>query len=443
VSLADVAPPQQSPGFNPGPGGEETTQVRMMTETVTIEVLAVDPPQAHVSAFFTMLNLGNSTESMAVRFPIAASDGFDNFPELKNVSIKVNNQPIPFDRTQGPEPRYGFNDQKVPWASFNVSFPQGKDVQIEVSYDLDGTNYPQETCTSFYYILSTGAGWYGTIGSGKIILRLPYDTNPQNVVLVDSQNPPQFTGREALWQFTDLEPTPSDNLTFDIVKPAVWEQVITELGNISNNPQDGEAYGQLGKAYKQALFAAPKGFPRTDSGAAGIYQWSKDAYDKAVTLKPTDGLWHAGYAELLLDYYLWGPDQDQNRPYTSDLNLGLKELALAYQFAPQDPFVLNLLNQYLSLFPNYIIQESDGSLDFLSLTQTPLPSPGVTLPTDTPIPPTAVFIPTQISTPMSLPVTSSPAAEPAPKPSSPICGGMVLILLPLAFIAWKYRKGHG
>ena len=88
---ADIAPPQQPPGFSPEPGNE-ITQVRMLAETVTIDVLSVDPPQAHVSAFFTMRNLGSSTESMAVRFPIAASDGFSRFPEIKNVGIKVNNK---------------------------------------------------------------------------------------------------------------------------------------------------------------------------------------------------------------------------------------------------------------------------------------------------------------------------------------------------------------
>ena len=457
VVLADVAPPHQPPGFNPDPGNE-ITQVRMMAETVTIDVLVVDPPQAHVSAFFTMRNLGNSTESMAVSFPIAASDGFDRFPEIKNVSIKVNDKPTPFDRILGPEPTYGFNNQNVPWASFNVSFPPGDDVQIKVTYDLDGTGYPQETFTSFYYILSTGAGWNGTIGSGEIILRLPYDANPQNVILGDSQNAPQFVGREAHWQFTDLEPTTSDNLTFDIVRPVVWKQVIIELDNISRNTQDGEAYGRLGKAYKQALFAASKGMPRTDPGADVIYQWSKDAYGKAVTLKPTDGLWHAGYAELLLDYSYWGPGQGQDRAYTADLNLGLKELDLAYQFAPKDSTVLDFIDRYSSLFPDYIVKKSDSSPDFLSLTQTPTPALEITVQTDTPIPLTAAPIPTQTSAPTSRPANATPipsqasaptsqptttalTTEPIPKPSTPICGGTALILLSVALIVWNFRRG--
>ncbi|MGC1375214.1 MAG: hypothetical protein WA821_03270 [Anaerolineales bacterium] len=454
IAKADVAPPQQPPGSNPGPGNE-TTQVRMMAETVTIDVLTDDPPQAHVSAFFTMRNLGSSAESMAARFPIAASNGFDKFPEIKNIGIKVNDKPTPFDRIQGPEPLYGFENQDVPWASFPVTFPPGDDLQIKVSYDLDGTGYPQETYTSFFYILATGAGWNGTIGSADIILRLPYEANSQTVILGDAQPAPQFSGREAHWKFTDLEPTKSDNMTFDIVKPAVWKQVVIELENTTKNPQDGEAYGRLGKAYKQALFAAPKGFPRTDPGAAILYGLSKDAYDKATTLKPQDGLWHAGYADLLLGYYSWAPPYhgQDNQPYTADLDLGLKELNLACQLAPQDPKVQDLIVEYGSSFPNYVVKKSDGSLDFLSLTQTPpivtevIPTDTPVSPADTSISPTDVPISTQTSVPAAQPATETPAVPAAgptstPKRSAPVCGGAALALLPLALVAWKSRKGR-
>jgi hypothetical protein len=397
VALADVAPPQQPPGFNPSPGSE-ITQVSMMAETVTIDVQAVDPPRAHISAIFTMKNLGSSIESMAVRFPIANNDGFGKFPEIKNIAIKVYGKPVPFERTEGSDPTYGNEAHSVPWASFHVSFKPGVDEQIEVSYNLDGTSYAQETSTSFYYILSTGAGWNGTIGSGEIILRLPYDANPQNVILGDSRNPPQFVGREAHWFFSDLEPTASDNLNFDIVKPVFWKQVITELKNISRDKLDGEAYGRLGKAYKQALFAASKGFPRTDPGAAVLYQWSKDAYGKAVTLKPTDGLWHAGYAELLLDYYNWGPQSSQDRPYSADLNQGLKELNLAYKFAPKESKVMELIDRYLSFYSDNIIKKSDGTLNFLTLTQTPQSFSKVDAPTNTPAVPTLTPTPAYTST---------------------------------------------
>ncbi len=72
-----------------------------------------------------------------------------------------------YRRIQGAEPTFGFEDETVPWAEFDVSFPPGEDVTISVSYDLAGTGYESETCTNFYYILATGAGWNGTIGCGR------------------------------------------------------------------------------------------------------------------------------------------------------------------------------------------------------------------------------------------------------------------------------------
>lgn len=432
---ADIAPPQQPPGFNPEPGNE-VTQVRMLAETVTIDVLAVDPPKAHFSAVFTMHNLGDNTETMAVRFPLAANDGAFNIVEIDNVSVKVNGKAVEFMRVQGSEPNYGFENESVPWAVFNVRFPLGEDVKISVSYNLNGTSYDYETYTDFYYILATGAGWNGTIGSGEIILRLPYDASPLNVILDDPQNTNrngwqgthQFNGHEVHWTFTELEPTTSDNITFDIVKPAIWKQVVIELENTSLNPQDGEAWGFLGKAYKQALFASGKGYPRVDAAAAELYQLSKAAYERAVTLDPKDGLWHAGYAELLLDEYYWGSYQD--RSYTAELDRGLKELDLAVRLAPEATKVKDLIEEYVYMFPDYIVQRSDGSLDFISLTATPTPA----LPTGTPTPARTITL-----TPP--PASVTPQMEETPIPTSPLCGGAVLILVPLYLIFRSRRLG--
>ena len=80
--LADIAPPHNPPGSNLDPG-LEVTQVRMMAETVLVDVLKDTTPgslgRAHVTADFTMQNLGTESERLAVRFPIAASDGWFNF----------------------------------------------------------------------------------------------------------------------------------------------------------------------------------------------------------------------------------------------------------------------------------------------------------------------------------------------------------------------------
>jgi hypothetical protein len=148
---ADIAPPHQPPGSNLQPG-EELTQVRMLAETVLIEVLADAPAdslgRAQVSADFTMRNLGSQDERMAARFPIAFSDGEFGYPEIENIEIRVNGAQAAFRRIDGPELYYG--GVEVPWAEFDVTFPAGQDVLIQVSYDLEGQvkfpSLPSITC---------------------------------------------------------------------------------------------------------------------------------------------------------------------------------------------------------------------------------------------------------------------------------------------------------
>jgi hypothetical protein len=431
---ADIAPPQQPPGFNLEPG-TETTQVRMLAETVIFDVPVADPPIAHVSADFTMHNQGNAAEDMVVSFPLTFAEVNCTLPEIENVRIKVNGRSAVFERTLSPVTLCGSENDHYASAEFDVSFPPGEDVNITVSYDLDGTSYEYETYTDFYYILQTGAGWKDTIGSGEIILRLPYDASPQNVILDDPMNQasgeglgaPEFYGREARWMFTELEPTAYDDLTIDIVKPAIWNQVVIGLQNTTQDSRDGDAWGFLGKAYKQALFASGKGYPRVDAASTDLYQWSREAYEKAVTLKPEEGLWHAGYAELLLDEYYWVSYSD--RSYTAELDLGLRELALAVRLAPNTSLVKKLIEEYLYMFPDYIVQQADGSLEFVSLTATPQPSPTTITPTVG-----ASRTPRLAS---STPPPATTQAEPMSQTTTPLCGGAALLLIPVVLFVRK------
>ena len=123
---ADVAPPEQPPGANPGPGSQ-TTQVRMAAESVVIDVQAKAPTgslgQALVTADFTMHNTGSQNETMDVRFPISGNDGFENYPEISDFQASVNGSAVNTHRTTGKDP-FGYDDS-VPWAAFAVTFTNG------------------------------------------------------------------------------------------------------------------------------------------------------------------------------------------------------------------------------------------------------------------------------------------------------------------------------
>ncbi len=212
AALADMAPPANPPGSNLQPG-TETTQVRMMAETVLIDVKNDTTPNnlgsAAVTADFTMRNLGSNDESMAARFPISSSNGYGKYPEITNIVIKVNGKQIPYRRTNYPDVR-NWDQTAVPWAEFDVTFPVGQDVAVEVSYDLQGSGYPDLPYTSYYYILETGAGSKDTIGSADITLRLPYPADPENILL-QSQLGPETTsggsiqGNGMTWHFENFK----------------------------------------------------------------------------------------------------------------------------------------------------------------------------------------------------------------------------------------------
>lgn len=247
VVFADVAPPEQPPGSNPHPGSD-VTKVRMLAETVLIDVQAETPEgtlgAAQVSAEFQMRNLGSEAETLMVRFPISNNDGFYNYPEIADLQVQVNGSWV---STTNAENIGGHFDDVLQWAEFEVDFPPAEDVIIDVAYTLRGTGeYP---FISFKYLLQTGAGWKDTIGSADLIVRLPYEANHHNVFIDESPGWGQTSpgalldGNEIRWHYDDLEPEYQHNFSIAMVMPGAWEKVLTERGNVEAGPNDGEAWG--------------------------------------------------------------------------------------------------------------------------------------------------------------------------------------------------------
>lgn len=441
---ADIAPPIYPPGSNPQPGAE-ITQVRMAAETVVIEVQKDIEPEslgrARVTADFTMHNLGTADERMAVRFPLGGDDGRGEYPELSNLQIKVNGKLVQHRRANYPDINYP--DQEVPWAEFDVTFPAGQDVSIQVAYDLKGSGY--YPFTAFYYILETGAGWKDTIGSADVILRLPYEASPQNVVLdigigwADTTPGGKFQGNEVRWHFDDFEPgdnQPVQNMEFALVAPSAWEAVLSARANVERAPNDGEAWGMLGKAYKK-VFLLGKGY-REDAAGQDIYRLSVEAYETCLSLKPNDAQWHAGFADLLANRATWDSFASGTTP---EALRALEEMQIALELAPNDPVVRSVAENMTYLLWGGIVQTGD-QFDFPWLTQTPTPFP--TQPTIGPVEEatsTPEPLPAATETPQATATRAEIAeASPtqAPQRSSPICGGAAF--LPLIILLWSAVK---
>lgn len=374
---ADVAPPINPPGSNLQPGAE-STQVRMVSETVLIEVnrdtAKASLGSAHVTANFVMRNLGTSAESMAVRFPVSANDGRGQYPEIRDIVVKVDGQKTPTRRAEYPDVRY--QEEIVPWVEFDVTFPVNQDVNIEVAYNLDGSGY--FPYTAFYYVLATGAGWKDTIGSADITLRLPYEASLQNIALniqigwAETTPGGSIQGNEMRWHFENFEPGPYEvveNMEFALVAPSAWENVLKERSNTAKSPNDGEAWGRLGKAYKD-IFLMSKGY-RYDEGGEELYRSSVEAYEKCLSLLPNDAQWHAGFAELLAGRAYWESFMGAPTPETYR---ALNEIRLALDLAPNDSVVQRIAENISYMFPDGM-KQNGTRYDFPWLTATPTPLP--------------------------------------------------------------------
>jgi hypothetical protein len=441
---ADVAPPAQPPGASLQPG-VDVTEVRMMSETVTIEIQDDAPDnslgQARVTASFTMRNLGEQVESMEVRFPISTNDGFGNYPLISNITVKVNGSGVDIRQIDGEDP-YGY-DRLVPWVAFDVTFKPDEDVIILVTYTLEA--WGELPFVNFEYIFSTGAAWKGTIGSATLFVRFPYEINPLNLLPFPSDDTPtthKLSGSELKWVYADFEPSLSDNFSISIVAPSVWQEVLNERQIVSKNPDDGEAWGRLAKLYKELTFSSRRrGFRygqfSSDEGAQLLFSLSESAYEKAVKIKFYDPLWHAGYADLL-GYYACYAKYDGIDTRREAVK-ALQEIQLALQMAPKDEKVLIIANDLLYYLDGGIV-EVNGEFDFPWLTatpgwMTPTPEPTATRTPEITLAATAVsvnFGPTKTAQPMQTALT------PEPKKVIPVCGS--ILLLALGFILFLYRK---
>ena len=377
---ADIAPLRLPGGAALDPG-DITTKVRMVAETVTLEVA---PPnqepfiEAQVSAEFTMRNMGDAPEQILVGFPLSCDwcmvDETGYPEEIDDLTVYVNTLQV---ATRREELTFQSSSQllSVSWAVFNVTFPPGEDVFIRITYTAGGTGEDSNSYRTFLYALVTGAGWYDTIGSVDIIARLPYPANELNTwfelsgLVGDSPAMiPTISGNELRWHFDDLEPT--DDFKLTIVHPWQWFSAQVEEENVRLNPQDGEAWGRLGRAYKQMMFL-PKTI-RTDPGGEALYARGVEAYQNATALLPDDPWWHAGYAELLFSHFYWVDyvgNWDRPVDDLSVLSQAVDEVRRSLAIDPENELALDILEQVSFAFPD-AVRIIDGKVSYPILTST-------------------------------------------------------------------------
>ncbi|MDH5607272.1 MAG: hypothetical protein OEY93_10320 [Anaerolineae bacterium] len=474
--LADAAPPPPPAGSDLYPS-IENTNVRMVSERVLIDVIANDDNpygEAKVTAQFFMRNLGDTEEFMHARFPMNSAEyllewemenrseycgEISPYPQIEEIKIWVDG--VVADARITTKYVEDYNKSSIEnktvykqincWAYFDVLFPPQQDVEIKVSYTAYGYKpEPQSGQTEFAYVIGTGAGWKDTIGKADIIARLPYDVSYQNVLSCYPEDC-QLSGKDILWHYEDFEP--EGNIIFRIVFPSIWQIILTETEIIEKNPNDGEAWGRLGKAYKESIWVR-RGFWYYDP-AEEIYYLSKDAYQKAVDLLPEDADWHYGFADLLCWNAEWdsfGPEEwretknwvdcVEQLKSALDINPSHEKANELLQFIhdKNERRAINLLIVDLSGDdPDYLILTPSANYTTTTIppTLTSTPKPQVVIQaSDTPTPANTLLAPTSEATAMS-----GDMDTPASKPNNALVYISALLLAAIAgFVVVKSNR---
>jgi hypothetical protein len=421
--FADISPPIPPYPSNIYPEGE-TTQVRMVSETVTIDLLGVSADKgysedtARVKAIFHMQNLGTEDEKMQVYFPMnykncsqKEMDPRDLFgyPSIREFIARVNGLQAPMTIIYRKARDFLDNHEKdIPcWVHFPAIFQPGKDVTIEVNYLSPAEYWYVSGMIGYSYILETGAGWKGTIGTADIVFHSPYMLTSENLSGFSPTSGIE-QGRAITWHLEDFEPTTLDNISVWILKPDLWRRIQSETQNVAVNPQDGEAWGRLGKAYKDAAWGV-KADLRDDESGIELYAASYHAYTMAITLKPNDADWHYGFADLLFRRINADPYDRTNL-----IPMCLDQIRAALLINPKHEGAIGLLD-LMSIWPeiygDHLIDESQSPPVLLFLTPSVTPAPTLL--------PTATESITTIVPSTTFNVTRTPSFFPKTEPATP------------------------
>jgi len=470
---ADMAPPPPPSGANLLPG-QDTTQVRMVSEQVVLDIPSTSQSKtwsAGVRAEFQMRNLGSAAESMNARFPMyMATDSpecntISPYPAIQNFGVRVNGGAVSvtYDSVNATLID-GTTVQRPCWAYFPVLFPAGKDVTVTVTYKVDSNLIGHGSLNnylSFSYILVTGAAWKDTIGAADIIVHLPFEANDQTIY--ETSDGAARGKNEVRWHFENFEP--QNNIFLTILNPQIWDSIQKEKQNLAANPQDGEAEGRLAKAYKNAV-VFDRGF-REDAAGIELRRLSLEAYQKTVTLLPKDADWHYGYADLLCGEAVWPMNAADQDNLGANLTACIQQLKAALDINPTHAKALDLLHQIADNgnLGDSVVKFNGAKPDFLILTpgvyQSPTPYvyPDTATPTAKPTKPAAASAtpapdgPTATPQPSDTPVPAVDTSVPptptvsAPQPSpthvpaarNPLCGSILLPLLGLGLALWFSR----
>lgn len=430
-ALADAAPPVEPPGSSIS-SGSSSTHVQMLSERVDITIGSYQGPihpqdevGAHVDAYFYMVNRGTQDETMDVWFPLQGVTDDNEYygSELENFRVWVDGKPNDAQRVE----EHGIN-RVIPWATWSTTFPVGETVMLHVAYEQ------QSYIDSYGYILETGAGWYGPIGAGTILVHYPFEVNSLNT---SANVPPGIhytaSGTDMIWSFTNLEPTHPSNIQFWAIPPGKWGDILAAQQRASQEPGSLDMQLKLARALQEPLWYDHELVPTFDSRT--LVDLACAAYEKALQIDP-------GNADIFFEYlsFLGGIGYSFDLPDPRVQPVLVRALAVA----PDNPKFLAIQNDLKARYA----QATQNAIEALTPSATNPPPSATPAATNTPLPtatdtPTSTPSPTLTPTPMVTyvgPATSSPEDRVRPQGALEDVTPVLLSLVIAGFIGWVWLR---
>jgi hypothetical protein len=273
----------------------------MWSEMVELDArgLAEETAPVLVSASFRMRNTGTTPERLQVRFPLehplGIGDAYGGFPTVQDLVVNVDSQRVVTGEARQPtySTYWGEASPEINWATFDVAFPVGRDVIIDVSYAIQPT--PSDYGVRLDYVMETGAGWWGPIVRAEIIVRLPYmsSTIRANFHQADTWPAPHFSGDSLRWVRWTMEPTSDDNFHFLLAPPHLWMQILTLSRRVRGGVATPDDYLALAEAYWDAGTEDKHGwvfFPELAIAAQGAARLGLARFPDTADLMAQEGL---------------------------------------------------------------------------------------------------------------------------------------------------------
>jgi hypothetical protein len=191
-----------------------------------------------------------------VGFPSWAGDPYAFDPSRLDVFLgNIDGRKINLTSSRA-DLKLGTSLRNVDWYTFTlpIAGDEKRTVEFDFQQDLGESVTPRIT-----FGLVPANNWKGNIGSARLTLNFPETTTLEQIITYDPPNP-TFNGTSFTWLFQNHQASTQPYIT--IIKPSVWNDLLTRRRAARQTPNDANAHAALGSLYR--MLAQPDS-PKSES----------------------------------------------------------------------------------------------------------------------------------------------------------------------------------